>query len=79
MVQLDEMLTLASWGRGLLIVNKPESMNQVSDNWAFYHRNKRIICKYLCGMGRVVFVLIWINSRGLVWKKKLFDFYLNIN
>lgn len=30
-------------------------------------------------MGRVVFVLIWINSRGLVWKKKLFDFYLNIN
>lgn len=65
-VQLDEMLTLASWGRGLLIVNKPESMNQVSDNWAVYHRNKRIFCRYLYGMSRVMFVLIWTNSRGFI-------------
>lgn len=64
-VRFGEMLTLASWGRRLLVVNKPESMNQASDNWAVYHPNQRIFCKCFCGMGRPVFVLMCINSRGL--------------
>lgn len=73
------MLTLARWGRRLLVVNKPESMNQASDNWAVYHPNQPLFCKWLCGMGRPVFVLIWINYVVYIWEEKPVGFHLNVN